>query len=72
MYKTPQALGKVVSRVKPVLPHSQWKRKAVVLKLANSEGITVAKKKCVEGRPNCIPAETVQLVESFFLLDSVS
>ena len=26
----------------------------------------------VEGSPNCIPAETVQLVESFFLLGSVS
>ena len=72
VYKTPQALGKAVSRVKPVLPHSPRKRKAVVMKLANSEGITAAKKMRVEGSPNCIPAETVQLVESFFLLDSVS
>lgn len=56
-----------------MLPHSPWKRKAVVMKLANSEGITAAKKKKrVEGRPNCIPAEPVQLVESSYLLDSVS
>lgn len=31
------------------------------MKLANSEGITAAKKIRVEGSPNCIPAETVQL-----------
>ena len=42
------------------------------MKLANSEGITAGKKICVEGRPSCIPGETVQLVESSFLLDSVS
>ena len=72
VYKTPQALGKAVSRVKPVLPHSPRKRKAVVMKLANSEGITAAKKMRVHGSPNCIPVETVQIVESFFLLDSVS
>ncbi|PFX27712.1 putative gluconokinase [Stylophora pistillata] len=65
VYKTPQALGKAISRVKPVLQHSPWKRKAVVMKLA-------AKKMPVERSPNCIPAETVKLVESFFLLDSVS
>ena len=71
MYKTPQALGKAVSRVKPVLPQSPRKRKAVVMKLASSEGITAPKTMCFQ-TPNCIPAETVQLVENLFLLDSVS
>lgn len=52
VYKTPQALGKAVSRVKPVLPHSPRKRKAVVMKLANSEGITAGKKMRIQGSPN--------------------
>ena len=65
VYKTPQALGKAVCRVKPVLPQSPRKRKAVVMKLASSEGITTAKKMCFQS-PNCIPAETVPLVENFF------
>ena len=32
----------------------------------------MAKKMHVEGSPNCIPAETIQLVENVFLLNSVS
>ena len=71
-YKTPQALGRALGRVKPVLPHSPRKRKAVVMKLASSEGISVAKKMRIEGSPNHIPADTVKLVTNFFLLDSIS
>ena len=41
------------------------------MKLAKSEGI-VAKKMRIEKSPNCIPADTVQMVEEFFLLDSIS
>ena len=44
VYKTTQALGKAVSRVKPVLPQSPRKRKVVVMKLPSSEGITAPKK----------------------------
>lgn len=66
MYKTPQALGKVVSRVKPVLPHSQWKRKAVVLKLANSEGITVAKKSVLKEDQTVFLLKQFNLLKAFF------
>ena len=41
------------------------------MKLAKSEGI-VAKKMRIEKSPNCIPADTLKMVEEFFLLDSIS
>lgn len=47
-------------------------KKAVAMKLAKSEGITVAKTMCIQQRPNCIPAETAQMVADFFCLDSIS
>ena len=44
-YSTPQALGKAVGKVKPHLPKSPRKRKAVIVKLASSSGIELSKKK---------------------------
>ena len=71
-YKTPQALGKAVGKVKKHLPHSPRKRKAVVLKLADTSGFCVVKKKCTLRGNKGLPSETVKLVKDFFLLDSVS
>ena len=51
-YCTPQALGKAGGKVKPHLPKSPRKQKAVIKKLALGTGISLAKKKkdCVAGK----------------------
>ena len=71
-YQTPQALGKAVHKIKKHLPYSPRKRKAVVLKLADTSGFCVVKKKCTLKGNKGLPSETVKLMKDFFLLDSVS
>ena len=43
-YKTPQALGKAVHKVSPLLPNSPRKRKAVIEKIAKSHGLSLSSK----------------------------
>ena len=71
-YQTHQALGKAVSKVKKHLPHSPRKRKAAVLKLADTSRFCVVKKKCTLKGNKGLPSETVKLMKDFFLLDSLS
>ena len=75
VYATPQALGKAVGKVKPHLPKSPRKRKAVIVKLASSTGINLSTKKKFKhfstGNRRLSP-EVTKKVQSFYLLDSIS
>ena len=69
VYKTPQALGKAVSKVKRALPCSPRKRKAVINTLADAVGLEGKAKRLSS---NQLPESTIKAVQDFFLLDSVS
>ena len=72
-YSTPQALGKAVVKVKPHLPKSPRKRKAVIEKLASSTGIQLPKKRKKEfGGNSQLSPEVKQKVYLFYVQDSVS
>ena len=74
IYSTPQALGKAVGKVKPHLPKSPRKGKAVIVKLASSNGIELPRKKKKQfnnGNLHLSP-EVTKKVQSFYLLDSIS
>jgi len=75
VYATPQALGEAVGKVKPHLPKSPRKRKAVIVKLAFSTGINLSTKKKFKhfsiGNRRLSP-EVTRKVQSFYLLDSIS
>ena len=73
-YKTPQALGKAVHKVTQHLPNSPRKRKAVVGKLVKSTGLSLKGEKqqsCSKGNKK-IDESTVQCVEKFYFLNSIS
>ena len=72
-YCTPQALGKAVGKVKPHLPKSPRKRKAVIKRLALCTGISLAKKKknCVAGNKG-LDSSVIQKVHAFYEMDSIS
>jgi len=75
IYKTPQALGKAVNKVRCNLPKSPRKRKAVVSKLVKeTPGIHLSnKKKKIRSKGNkSLSQETIKKVDSFFKLDSIS
>ena len=74
VYKTPQALGKAVGKVKAHLPKSPRKRKAVIVKLASSSGLEVLtkKKKKFPAGNSCLSPEVTKKVKSFYLRDSIS
>lgn len=68
VYKTPQALGNSVSRVKQVLPNSPRKRRAVISKLAKSvDGISSN-----SPNPHRNGKSSVKCVQDFFHIDSIS
>ena len=72
-YSTPQALGKAVAKVKPYLPKSARKRKAVVEKLVSSTGIHLPKKGKKEFGGNLhLNPEVKQKVYLFYVQDSIS
>ena len=72
-YSTPQALGKAVAKVKPYLPKSPRKRKAVVEKLASFTGIHLPKKRKKEFGGNLhLNPEVKQKVYLFYVQDSIS
>ena len=72
-YSTPQALGKAVGKVKPYLPKSPRKRKAIVEKLASSTGIHLLKKRKKEFGGNLhLNPEVKQKVYLFYVQDSIS
>jgi len=71
VYKTPQALGKAVRKVKQALPHIPRKRRAVISKLAKSaDGISPKSTNPHKIRNKQIPESTVKCVQDFFRLDS--
>ena len=73
VYKTPQALGKAVGKVKCHLPKSPRKRKAVVNKLASDQGIHhQKKKKTASGSNKALSKDIQEKIKSFYCLDSVS
>jgi hypothetical protein len=70
-YRTPQALGKAVRKVKKALPKSPSKRKTVISKLACDFNVCEQDKKVSSG--NVLTSDkTVQAVREFFNLDSIS
>ena len=71
-YKTPQALGKALNKLKPHLPRSPRKRKAVVCKLASSCGIDYKGKSKAPTSNRSLPESTVKLVQDYYSLDSIS
>lgn len=64
---TPQALGKAVEKVKPHLPKSPRKRKAVIKNMALCTGISLAKKKerCVAGNKG-LHSSVIEKVHAFY------
>ena len=73
VYTTPQALLKAVGKVKPQLPKSPRKRKAVIKKLASSSGIAIAKRNEVSNGGNQeFSPEVVKKVQSYYNFDSIS
>ncbi len=69
VYKTPQALGKAVGRVKTFLPDSPRKRRAVISQLAKSTDDSSNSHR--KGNKQ-LPQSTVKCVQDFFKLDSIS
>ena len=73
VYTTPQALLKAVGKVKPHLPKSLRKRKAVIKKLASSSGIAIAKRnKVSNGGNQKLSPEVVKKYQSYYNVDSIS
>lgn len=70
-YKSAQALGKAVGRVKAHLPNSPRRKTEVIRNLASSHGIPV-KKMYKDNGNNKLPESTVRSVQQFYLLDSIS
>lgn len=72
-YATPQALGKAVGKIKPHLPKSPRKRKAVIKKLASSTGIPLVKRKTISNGGNQkLAPEVIKKVQSFYQFNHVS
>lgn len=71
-YKTPQALGKAMGKVKQVLPNSPRKRRAVISKLATSDGFSPSTSNTQKAGNKQLPKSTVKCVQDFYLLDSIS
>lgn len=71
VYKSAQALGKAIGRVKTKLPNSPRKRKEVIRKLAFSHGIPIKKEHKESGNTKILES-TVRSVQQFYLLDSIS
>ena len=73
VYKTPQALGKAVRKVKQALPHSPRERRTVISKLAKSaDDISPSSTSAHKTGNKQLPESTVKCVQDFFLLDSIS
>lgn len=72
-FKTPQSLGKAVSKAKRSLPYSPRKRKIVVEKLAKDvyEGKSTKRHHHLSGNKSLTKA-TLDAVKKFFVLDSIS
>jgi len=71
-YKTPQALGKAVHKVSPLLPNSPRKRKAVIEKIAKSHGLPLSSEHQKSTGNKCIAKSTVDCVQEFYYRDSIS
>ena len=72
-YKSPQALGKAVHKLTPLLPHSPRKRKAVISKLAKSSGLSLSDNTQHSPSGNKkIDESTVRCVQKFYFQDSIS
>lgn len=72
-YKSPQALGKAVYKLTPLLPHSPRKRKAVISKLTKSSGLSLSDNTQHSPSGNKkIDESTVQCVQKFYFQDSMS
>ena len=71
-YKSPQALGKAVHKVSPLLPNSPRKRKAVIAKIGKSSGLSVSSKHQKSNGNTCIAKFTVDSVQEFYFRDSIS
>ena len=71
-YKTPQALGKAMGKVKQVLANSPRKRRAVISKLATSHGFSPSTSNTQKAGNKQLPNSTVKCVQDFYLLDSIS
>ena len=64
-YKTPQALGKAISRVSQKLPSSPRKKTAVIKVLAKRAGVIPAEKSKKKSA-SCISEETTKFVKGFY------
>ena len=64
-YKTPQALGKAISRVSQKLPNSPRKKTAVIKVLAKRAGVFPAEKSKKKSA-SCISEETIKFVKHFY------
>ena len=71
-YKSPQALGKAVHKVSPLLPNSPRKRKAVIAKIAKSSGLSLSSKHKQSNGNTGIAKSTVDSVQEFYCQDSIS
>lgn len=70
VYKSPQALGKAVAKVRRSLPKSPTKEKAVVATIARQHGILV--KKQIPRGPNVLPETSRNLITSYYERDAIS
>ena len=60
-------------KVKQALPHSPWKRRAVISKLAKSaDGFSPSSINAHKTSNKQLPESTVKCVQNFFLLESIS
>ena len=64
-YKTPQALGKAISRVSQKLPSSPRKKTVVIKVLAKRAGVIPAEKSKKKSA-SCISEETIKFVKDFY------
>jgi len=71
VYKSVQALGKAVKRVKVHLPNSPRRKSEVIRNLASAHGMKVKKVHKENGNKK-LPESTVRCVQEFYLLDSIS
>lgn len=72
VYKTPQALGKAIGKVKRALPSSPRKRKAVIAKLASATGAHPEVNQQKKHPHNKLSPNTVKCIQDFYVRDSIS
>lgn len=72
VYKTPQALGKAIGKVKRAPPSSPRKRKAVIAKLASATGAHPEVNQQKKHPHNKLSPNTVKCIQDFYVRDSIS